>query len=80
VVADFPTRIARTWRESITSLAEVGEGLVLFAVSWAVWTPFLAILAVLAWLALRRAGPAILRFSQIVPATSPPIQTPRGDE
>jgi hypothetical protein len=59
VVADFLTQIARTWQDSVLSLTEVGKGLVLFTVSWAVWTPFLALLALLAWIVLRRIGPSL---------------------
>ncbi len=35
VVADFPTQIARTWHDSIHRLTELGKGLVLFVVRWA---------------------------------------------
>jgi hypothetical protein len=79
VVADFPTQIARTWRDSIQGLIEVGKALVLFVVGWALWTPFLALLAFLGWLVLRRIGPAVQRLPQPLTAPVPPIETPRGD-
>ncbi|MDR3619682.1 MAG: DUF4349 domain-containing protein [Paludisphaera borealis] len=72
VVADFPTQIARTWHASVLSLTDLGKSLVLFAVSWAIWTPFLALLAVLAWIVLRRIGPTLRKL----PHT---LATPRGE-
>lgn len=80
VVADFPTQIARTWHDSIHSLTELGKSLVLFAVSWALWTPLLALLAILCWLVLRRLGPSIRNIPHDLATPVPPIRRPRGDE
>jgi Domain of unknown function (DUF4349) len=64
VVADFPTQIARAWQDSIQGLIDVGKALVLFAVSWAVWTPFLALLAFFATVILRRLVPSLRSLSR----------------
>ena len=42
VVADFRTQIARTWDGSLLDLVNMGKAFVLWAVSWAIWIPFLA--------------------------------------
>jgi hypothetical protein len=53
VVADFSTQIARTWDSSILGLLNHAKALVLWAVSWAIWVPFLILGIVLAWILLR---------------------------
>jgi hypothetical protein len=53
VVADFGTQIARTWGDSLLDLKNMGKAGVLWAVSWAIWLPFLLVAAFLAWILLR---------------------------
>jgi hypothetical protein len=53
VVADFSTQVARTWASSILGLVNQGKALVLWAVSWAIWVPFILVAALLAWILLR---------------------------
>jgi len=79
VVADFRTQMARTWEDSLTSLADLGKAIVLFVVSWAPWTPLLAILALVAWILIRRLIPILKRLPQILNTPITPIRTPRGD-
>lgn len=51
--ADFPTQVARTWENSLRGLVNLGKGLVLWAVEWAVWAPLLLISALVAWVVAR---------------------------
>jgi hypothetical protein len=53
VVADFGTQIARTWGDSLLDLTNMGKSSVLWAVSWAIWIPFLVVAASVAWILLR---------------------------
>jgi hypothetical protein len=80
VVADFRTQMARTWQDSLTSLVDLGKGLVLFAVSWAPWTPLLLILALVAWIVIRRLIPILKRLPQILNTPITPARTPRSGE
>ena len=79
VVADFPTQVARTWQASVLSLTDLGKGLVLFAVRWAIWTPFLAVLAIVLWLLLRRLGPILRRLSVVNITMHPSSRPPSGE-
>jgi hypothetical protein len=78
VVADFPTQIARVWADSMFSLTNLGKSLVLWAVSWAIWIPFLLVGGVLAWVVLRW----LIRFfvrnlPRMVALARTPITRPR---
>jgi hypothetical protein len=53
IVADFGTQIARTWGDSLLDLKNMGKSAVLWAVSWAIWIPFLVVAALVAWILLR---------------------------
>src|SRR5262249_242477 len=80
----FGTRISRTFGGSFDSLAEFGQGLVLVLVALVPWLPVVALIAVPAWLWLRRrrrgvvavvvdVAPAVT--SPTTPAQSPPSVT-----
>jgi hypothetical protein len=79
-VADFSTKIARAWEGSLLDLANIGKSLVLWAVSWAIWVPFLLVGAVLAWVLARwlirylvRIRPAVIALARtpIIPPRTP---------
>ena len=79
VVADFRTQIARTWDSSLLELVNMGKALVLWAVSWAIWMPFLLVAALVAWIlgrwlihVLIRNGPRLLALART------PIAVPRA--
>ena len=78
VAADFPTQIARTWDSSVHSLINMGKGVVLWAVDWAVWVPLLIVGGIVAWLILRwlirvfvRNLPRLIALAR-TPITPPP--------
>jgi hypothetical protein len=58
VAADFPTRIARTFRGSLQGLIAFGEAVVLLVVDWILWLPLLALGLLVSW----RAGRWALRL------------------
>jgi len=81
VAADFPTQISRTWNASLLSLVNVGKFLVLWAVNWVLWIPFLLVFAVLGWILLRwilrilvRNGPRLSALAR-TPITQPRAPT-----
>jgi hypothetical protein len=77
VSADFPTQISRTWNASLLSLIDVGKALVLWTVNWALWIPFLLILAVLGWIALRWVSLIMVRnFPRLIALAHTPITRP----
>ena len=78
VAADFPTQVARTWDSSVHSLINLGKGVVLWAVDWAVWVPLLIVGGIVAWLILRwlirvfvRNLPRLIALAR-TPITPPP--------
>jgi hypothetical protein len=78
VVADFSTQISRTWADSLLGLVNLGKALVLWAVSWSIWTPFLLAGVVLAWVLLRWLVRVFLRsLPRIVALARTPITSPR---
>ena len=81
IAADFPTQVARTWDSSVHSLVDLGKGVVLWAVDWAVWVPILIVGGIVAWLILRwlirvfvRNLPRLIALARtpITPVTPPP--------
>jgi hypothetical protein len=73
VAADFPTQISRTWNASFQSLVNVGKSLVLWAVNWVLWVPFLLVIVIVGWVVLRW----LLRiFKQNLPALIALARTP----
>jgi hypothetical protein len=80
-VADFPTQIARTWGDSILGLVNLGKSLTLWAVSWAVWIPFLVAAGILAWISLRWLIRVFARnLPRIIELLRTPITGPRRPE
>jgi hypothetical protein len=80
-VADFPTQIARAWGDSILGLVNLGKSLTLWAVSWAVWIPFLVAAGVLAWILLRWLIRVFARnLPRIIELLRTPITRPRRPE
>jgi hypothetical protein len=73
VVADFSTQIARTWDSSILGLVNQAKSLVLWAVSWAIWVPFMLVSGFLAWILLRS---LIGRFKRNLPRLIALARTP----
>jgi hypothetical protein len=73
-VADFPTQVARTWENSIHGLVNLGKSVILWAVDWAVWIPFLAVAALLAWIIVRR---LIRLLPRLITLANTPITPPR---
>jgi hypothetical protein len=70
----FGSNIAGTFTGSVDALQSLGKGLVLFVVAVAPWLPLLLLIAVFAWLLLRRRRPLL---AQTVPAAStPPAAAP----
>ncbi len=61
VVAGFGTQISRTWDGQIHNLVDFGKAIVLWAVSWAIWIPFLLAGVLLAWILLRKLFRAFIR-------------------
>jgi hypothetical protein len=82
VVADFPTEVSRTWNASLLSLVNLGKAIALWAVSRAVWIPFLLVFGLLAWFVLRwlmrilvRNLPRVIALAR-TPITPPTAPTP----
>jgi hypothetical protein len=50
VAANFPTRVARTFRDSLGRLIEFGEAVVLLVVDWVLWIPLLLLGLLVSWL------------------------------
>ena len=79
VVASFQTQIARTWGDSLTELVDMGKAIMLWAVSWAIWTPFLLAAAVFAWVLGRWVIRALIRnLPRLVALARTPITIPRA--
>lgn len=53
VVASFPTRVSRTFQESLSGLVELGENVILFATNWILWVPILLLELLVFWLVAR---------------------------
>ncbi len=78
VVADFPTQVSRVWHESLLGLADTGKALVLWAVSWAVYIPFLLIAALFAWILIRSLIRTLMRnLPRIIAIARTPLTRPR---
>ena len=81
VVADFPTQIARTWDGSILNLVNHGKSVVLWAVSWVIWIPFLLVGGLLAWVLLRWLIRVFMRnLPRLVALARTPITPPRAPD
>ncbi|HKI18207.1 MAG TPA: DUF4349 domain-containing protein [Isosphaeraceae bacterium] len=79
VAADFPTQISRTWNASLLSLVNLGKSLLLWAVNWAVWIPFLLIFAVLGWVVLSWLLRVLVRnLPRLIALARTPITQPRA--
>jgi hypothetical protein len=79
VAADFPTQISRTWNASLLSLIDVGKALVLWTVNWALWIPFLVVLAVLGWIVLNWLIRLLVRnLPALITLARTPITPPRA--
>ncbi|MFI5455776.1 MAG: DUF4349 domain-containing protein [Isosphaerales bacterium] len=78
-VADFPTQVARTWDGAILGLVNQGKSLVLWAVSWAIWIPFLLVGALIAWVLVRSLIRVFVRnLPRLVALARTPITPPRA--
>ena len=63
----------------MTSLVDLGKAIVLWAVSWAIWVPFLLVAALLGWIVLRWLLRVFLRnLPRLVVLARTPITTPRA--
>ena len=79
VVADFRTQIARTWDSSMLGLANQGKSLVLWAVNWVIWVPFLLVGALVGWVLLRWMIRGVVPdLPRIIPLARAPIIAPRA--
>lgn len=79
VVADFGTQITRTWDSSLTELVKLGKALVLWAVSWSIWIPFLLVGAILAWIVVRWLIRVFVRnLPRLIAFARTPIAPPRA--
>jgi Domain of unknown function (DUF4349) len=79
VVADFRTQIARTWDGSLLDLVNLGKAFVLWAVSWAIWIPFLLASALIAWVLGRWLIRVFIRnWPRLVAMGRTPITVPRA--
>jgi hypothetical protein len=79
--ASFGTRADRTFSDSTGALEAFGQGLALFLVALAPWLPLVAVVAVPAWLLVRRArarAAAQVVTLVDVPQPSPPPASPPG--
>jgi hypothetical protein len=78
-VADFPTQISRTWNAAILNLVNHGKSLVLWAVSWVLWIPFLLLGLVLGWVVLRWLIRVLMRnLPRLAALARTPIIPPRA--
>jgi hypothetical protein len=78
VVADFRTQVARAWDGSLLDLTKAGKLLVLWAVSWAIWLPFLLVGAFIVWGIVRWLIRVFVRnLPRIVAVARTPITVPR---
>jgi len=73
VVAGFGTQISRTWDGQIHNLLDLGKAIVLWAVSWAIWIPFLLAGVLFAWILVRKLFRA---FSRNLPRLITLARTP----
>jgi hypothetical protein len=79
VVADFPTQIARTWDAAILNLVNHGKSLLLWAVSWVIWVPFLLIGVLLGWVVIRWLVRVLVRnLPRLVELARTPVIPPRA--
>jgi len=79
VVADFPTQVARTWDGAILGLVNHGKSLLLWAVSWVIWVPFLLVGGLFAWVLLRWLIRVFMRkLPRLVALARTPITPPRA--
>ncbi|MFO0889440.1 MAG: DUF4349 domain-containing protein [Isosphaeraceae bacterium] len=73
--ADFPTQVARTWENSVKGLVNLGKGVILWAVEWAIWIPLLIVAALIALLVLRW---LYRRLPRLIAILTTPLTPPRG--
>jgi hypothetical protein len=73
-VADFPTQVARTWENSVRSMVNLGKGVILWAVDWAIWIPLLIVAALFCWTVLRW---FFRRLPRLIALANTPITPPR---
>jgi hypothetical protein len=79
VVAGFSTQISRTWDGQILNLVDLAKAIVLWAVSWAIWLPFLLVALILAWIVGRRLLRAFIRnIPRLVTLARTPLIRPRA--
>jgi hypothetical protein len=79
IVADFRTQIGRTWDGSLLDLVNMGKAFVLWAVSWAIWMPFLLVSALIAWVLGRWLIRVFIRnWPRLVAMARTPITVPRA--
>jgi len=79
VVADFPTQVARTWDGAILGLVNHGKSILLWAVSWVIWIPFLLVGGLVAWVLLRWLIRVCIRnLPRLVALARTPITPPRA--
>jgi hypothetical protein len=79
VAADFPTQVGRTWDASLNSLVDLGKGVVLWAVNWAVWIPLIILEALVAWLVLRWLIRRLIRnLPRLIALAHTPITPPKS--
>jgi Domain of unknown function (DUF4349) len=79
VVADFRTQISRTWDGSLLELVNMGKEIVLWAVSWAIWMPFVLVAALVSWILLRWLFRVFIRnWPRLVALARTPIAVPRA--
>ncbi|WP_165230660.1 DUF4349 domain-containing protein [Aquisphaera insulae] len=69
-VADFSSQVSRTWEASIKGMIDMGKGIVLWAVAWAIWIPFWIVGAIIAWMLLRW---AYRRLPRLIALASMPL-------
>ncbi len=77
VVAGFGTQISRTWDGQIHNLVDLGKAIVLWAVSWAIWIPFLFAGVLLAWIMARKLFRAFIRnLPRLITLARTPLTRP----
>ena len=74
-MADFPTQVARTWEKSLHGLIDMGKAIVLWAVDWALWIPFLIVAALVR---LDHLALALAALPRLIALANTPITPPRA--
>lgn len=77
VAASFPTRVARTFQESLGSLIELGQAIVLFITNWILWLPIVLLELLVFWLVVRGLVWVVSRYGRrLWQIARTPIGTP----